>query len=665
MKSRPARRPLSLRTQVLFGLVAGLGAWLFQFGLAGRVIDAKGLDLLFLLRGSRPVPEDLVIVAVDEPSFAELRLQWPWPRSLHARLIERLRAAGARVIVFDVLFSEPSKPEEDAALVGAVERARNVVLASDLRVVETHAVQQTLQVVPLPALVKVAAGVGIVNLPQDSDGVIRRARLVVSGLPSLAAVASKIAGWPGRLTDAPFLINYLGPWPAFRTVSYAQALDRDALRDDTFRGKIIFVGRATGPAGRPVDDAHYTPYFMRNRRLTPGVEIHASVVDTLLRERPIAPLHQGLRLAWALAWNLAAAFLISRSAPWVGLGILLGLTALQAGLALSVLVGSALWIPWVNSALAAGVGYGASVVVRWRRTEREKAFIRDAFQHYVHPAVVEEILDEPEKLRLGGKSVEATILFSDLQGFTRISEGLAPEDLIALLNRYLSAMTEVILAHRGMLSQTMGDGILAVWGVPVADADHALDACRAALAMQQRLAALNENLDADRRLTLRMRIGIQTGRIVAGNVGSPEHLQYTVLGDTVNLASRLEGVNKLFGTGVIVGEDTARHVNHALVLRELDLIRVVGRGEPVRIYECAGAQEDGRPVEPGLAVFDAGLQAYRRRDWLVALEHIERAASLIPGDGPSQAYLARIRRFLVDPPPEEWDGVYAAQTKEG
>jgi len=309
-----ARRPATpLRTQLVLGLLVAAAAWLFHLGPAGQAFEHKGLDLLFLLRGPLPPPDDLVIVAVDEPSFAELGLQWPWPRSLHARLTDRLRAAGARVIAFDILFSEPSAPAEDAALAEAVARARNVVLASDLRFIETSTFQQTLRVAPLPSLERAALGVGVVNQVRDSDGVIRRARLVLSDAPSFAAVTARAAGWRPRSGGAPFLVNYVGPSPAFQTVSYSQALGE--LPDSLFRDKVVLIGRATGPAGRPVDDAHFTPYFWRGRRLTPGVEIHASILDTVLRERPIRPVAAGARLAWTLAWTLVAAVLLQRREP--------------------------------------------------------------------------------------------------------------------------------------------------------------------------------------------------------------------------------------------------------------------------------------------------------------------------------------------------------------
>lgn len=653
------------RPQVFLGLLVGLASWLFQVGPAGRAFEQKGLDLLFMLRGGGPVPEELVIVAIDEPSFQDLGLQWPWPRSLHARLIDRLRAAGARVIAFDVIFAEPSAPKEDTALASALRRAGNVVLASDLRVVETSTIRQTLTVAPLPDFERAAAAVGIVNLARDSDAVIRAAHLSIAGAPSFARAVAQAAGWRGPPPAQSLLINYLGPSPAIRTLSYVDAVTPGEMSDDTFRGKIVLVGRAVGPAGRPVDDAHFTPYSWKGQ-LTPGVEIHASIVDTLLRGRPVEPAGALLKLLWAVGWSLAAAAAVVALSPRAGLGATVALVGAESGLALGAFGAARIWLPWVVPALGTIGVYGGTLALRWRESEREKAFIRRAFTRYVHPAVVREILANPDKLRLGGESVESTILFSDLEGFARVGERFSPVELVTFLNEYFSAMTEIALAHRGMLSQTLGDGILALWGVPVANPAHPLDACRTALLMQRRLVSLNEGWVAGGRPALRMRIGLQTGQIVVGNIGSAERFNYSAVGDNVNLASRLEGLNKLYRTSIIVGEATAARIGDAVALRELDLIRVVGRAEPVRIYECAA--ERGQLAEDRqelLEIFAKGLEAYRIQDWVRALEYFERALALAPADGPGQLYVERVRRFLAEPPPRDWDGVYTAATKEG
>jgi adenylate cyclase len=367
-----------------------------------------------------------------------------------------------------------------------------------------------------------------------------------------------------------------------------------------------------------------------------------------------------------MAWSLLASLILEKLLPWSGLAASFVLIGGELGLSLTAFSAARTWIPWVSPALGMGSVYVAMVAIRWRKAEKDKTFIRNAFQHYVHPTVVQQIIANPAKLRLGGESLESTILFSDLQGFTPFAERLSPENLVAVLNEYFSAMIEVILAHRGMLNQTLGDGILALWGVPVPDPDHPLNCCRAALAMQRRLAELNAGWTANGHPPLRMRIGIQTGKIVAGNIGSAQRFNYVPIGDNVNLASRLEQINKLYHTATIIGEDCARRVENALALREIDRIRVVGRGQPVMIYECAG--ERGQISEAqaaGFEQFKIGLQMFRQRNWCEAQRQFDRTLAILPNDGPSLVYIERCRRFLVEPPPPDWDGVYSALGKGG
>jgi adenylate cyclase len=654
---------ISLRWLFVIGLAFGLFVFLFHLGPAGRDLENKGYDLLFRLRGPLPSPDDLIIVAVDDHSFAELGRQWPWPRSFHARLVKRLARAGARAIAFDIIFDQPSIPAEDVPLRQALSQAGNVILAADLRVIETLTVRQTLRVNPLPELEKASAGVGLVNLLLDPDNVIRRARLTLGETRTFAAALARFLGWTGF--DIPFLINYVGPTPAFTTVSYSQALSDDDIPDHFFKEKIVLIGRSVGAPGRPVEDTHFTPYSTGGLQI-PGIEIHAAILDTILRQRPIRSVSLPLTFFWFLAWSIAASLVLGKLLPWSGLAASLALVGTELGISVTAFSSIDLWIPWVSPALSTGGVYVGLLAIRWRKAEKEKMHIRNCFQHYIHPAVVQQIISDPTKLQLGGESVLSTVLFSDLQDFTRVAETLTPLELVKFLNEYFSAMTEIILFHHGMLNRTIGDGILALWGVPVQDPDHALGASRAALAMQRRLGELNSEWAKQGRPPLRMRIGIQSGEIVVGNIGSTERFDYTAIGDNVNLASRLEEINKLYKTGIILGEETARRVANQLELRELDRIRVVGRVEPLVIDECLG--EVGSLSEKQLALFEqfnSGLRLYRRREWCKALENFEEAITINPDDGPSHVYIERCRLFLSQPPPEDWDGVFSALGKQG
>jgi adenylate cyclase len=293
---------------------------------------------------------------------------------------------------------------------------------------------------------------------------------------------------------------------------------------------------------------------------------------------------------------------------------------------------------------------------------REKRWLRQAFGRYVAPSVVESIIQHPDRLELGGEELETTVLFADLEGFTHFSEAMEPQALIKLLNDYFTPMTRIIMANRGTLDKYIGDALMALWGAPVPLPDHALRACRAALEMEQAMAGLQTTWQGQGLPLLVARFGLHTGPVVAGNVGSRERFDYTVLGDTVNLASRLEGVNKVYGTRILLSEETSRRVKDSLLVRELDLVQVKGRGRPVTIYELVGAAASGGSLA-WLTAFAAGLEAYRRRQWQEATRAFAEVLQLKPGDRPAQVFIERCRAYTAAPPPPDWQGVFILESK--
>jgi adenylate cyclase len=301
--------------------------------------------------------------------------------------------------------------------------------------------------------------------------------------------------------------------------------------------------------------------------------------------------------------------------------------------------------------------YGSSTLEFFFREIREKRWLRQAFGQYVSHTVVEAILAQPERLQLGGEEVEVTVLFADLAGFTTISEDMAPKKMISLLNEYFTAMTQIILNHQGTLDKYIGDALMALWGAPMPIPDHAAMACRTALEMQREMQRLRTGWH-DRWLPeLTIRIGLHSGPAVAGNVGSRERFNYTVMGDTVNLASRLEGINKYYGTLILLSESTYRQVADTFLVRELDEVQVRGRTQAVTIYELLGPiPEDGLPF--WLELFQAGRTAYLERQWSQAASQFERALSLKPADPPAKLYLNRCLSYMQQPPPHDWRGVF-------
>jgi adenylate cyclase len=313
--------------------------------------------------------------------------------------------------------------------------------------------------------------------------------------------------------------------------------------------------------------------------------------------------------------------------------------------------------------LAIGLTYSAISVQHYVVEEGEKRKIRDAFGLYLSPHLARLVSERPEMLALGGEKRELTVLFSDIRGFTTMSEQLEPEALVELLNEYFGKMTDVIFSQDGTLDKYIGDAIMAVWGAPVPQSDHALRACRAAVGMVSALGALVADWRQRGLPELDIGIGINTGPMVVGNMGSARRLSYTVIGDNVNLGSRLEGLNKMYGSHIIASEATVQAARGALVARELDLVRVKGKRLPVRIYEILGMADERERWAPLLENSDAGLVAYREQRWDEAMLAFAAVLGNYPEDGPAQLYMERCRDMVAAPPESDWDGVTIMETK--
>jgi adenylate cyclase len=293
---------------------------------------------------------------------------------------------------------------------------------------------------------------------------------------------------------------------------------------------------------------------------------------------------------------------------------------------------------------------------------RARVMIKGMFSTYLTPSLVDQLVADPTKLKLGGERKELTVLFSDLEGFTTLAETKPPEELVGLLNEYLSAMTQVVLRNNGTLDKFEGDLIMAFWGAPVPQKDHAQMACLAALQMQAKLGSLRLEWGIRKRPLLSARIGLNTGDMIVGNMGSVEKFNYTVIGDSVNLGSRLEGANKIYRTEIIISESCFVHIREDFLCRELDVLSVRGRSEPVRIYELRGILGQANKKEREfVSLFEAGLQAYRSRNWSEASGLFERSLTLQPADYPSELYLDRIRAFERNPPGDGWKGIHVPQ----
>jgi len=452
------------------------------------------------------------------------------------------------------------------------------------------------------------------------------------------------------------LINYLGPAKTFPHYSITDIIN-GRLKPALFKNKIVLVGAtATG-----IYDMRVTPFST----IFPGIEIHATVIDNILHQSFLK------RPGWTGLIDIAAIIFLGliigivlprvRAIP----GVFLSLLLLAAYILINRFIFSHynLWLNLVYPVVTILAAYLGITIYKYITEEREKKKIRGAFQYYLTPSVINEVLKDPSKLKLGGEKKDLTVLFSDIRGFTTVSENMSPEELVHLLNEYLTAMTDVVFKHEGLLDKYMGDAIMAVFGAPLPQDDHPVRACMTAIGMMEELKKLQKKWADEGRPVLDIGIGMNSGEMVVGNMGSDMRFDYTVMGDNVNLGSRLEGINKEYGTNVIISEHTYNRSRNEFFCRELDLVRVKGKEFPVRIYELLGERKDSGNGEGFVKLFEEGLAKYKRGEWDEAVVCFQNVLSVRPGDTPSELYIGRCKELKEKPPPGKWDGVYTMTKK--
>lgn len=535
--------------------------------------------------------------------------------------------------------------------------------------------------VNLPEMTEAAAGGGYFNMVPDLDGIVRWLPLGVVygpdvyapltlvalqhylGRPPLSITLSQMGVEGIRLgpKEIPvdhfgrFLINYLGPPGAFTTYSAGDVL-AGRLPPGALKDKIAMVG-ATAVG---IYDLRVTPFS----GVAPGIEIQATIMDNILK---------GKFMKIPAAGHLPVLTIV------VVLGAILGLalTRLSAAWGFVVMIYLSLGYIGVNYYIfklgwqvelfypLAEIGgvYTSVTVLRFLAEEKQRLHLKKAFQSYVAPTVVEEIIRHPERLRLGGERRELTILFCDVRGFTSLSETLEPEALVGVLQDFLNPMSEIIVRHEGTIDKYIGDAVMALFGAPLPLEDHAVRACRTALDMTATLKRLDREWEAHGRPRLRIGVGLNTGVVAVGNMGSDRLFDYTAIGDNVNLASRLEGLNKHYGTEILISAHTAQALKGAFIMQEIDLVQVKGKKQPMAIYELLG---EGTP-DPNLAKFletyHQALQLFRSRSWEESAQAFKAAAHLYPKNCHVLRYVNLVERFQAEPPGSDWQGVTVMETK--
>jgi adenylate cyclase len=735
---RSLRRALfgRLGALLLLGLLCLVRLWdpgIVQF------VRVKGFDLYQVLKPSTVAERPVVIVDIDDESLAQ-HGQWPWPRTLLARLTERLTGYGVAAIGFDIVFAEPdrhspkryaeSMPElpasvrdalqdlagNDEKFAAALAATRAVLGVSMLRGTgappttpsppiavrappgvdaRAHLVGANALLANIEILQKAAKGNGLINPFPEFDGVIRRVpavyRIGERIYTSLAIELIRVATGGSTLVvragpDGIENIVFSGPdmasisvptdqrgriWVHFsphdpkRYVSARHVLD-GSLPRDRLEGRLVLVG--TSAVG--LLDIRATPLT----GAMPGVEVHAQLIENILFTDHIT------RPFFADAVEFFTAALLSLLLIFVLPRLGAARTMLSGAFVIGIVVGAA-WLLYSYLGVLFDLTFplACSMIVfsvltyfNYLHEEEQKKWVRGAFTRYLAPDIVDELARHPDRLNLGGEIRPMTLMFSDVRGFTEISERFDAAGLTAFMNRYLTPMTDAIMGRKGTVDKYIGDAIMAFWNAPLDDPDHGANACHAALEMLERLAALNGALAAEASATgkahaeIKIGVALNSADCCVGNMGSQQRFDYSVLGDGVNLAARLEGQTIYYGVRILIGEET-RKLASGFAALEVDLIRVKGKTVPARIYTLLG-----RPERAGSGEFhalaraqDAMLAAYRARDWDAA------AAALARVDAAGGAELAplcalygrRIAEFRRNPPPPDWDGVYTAESK--
>jgi len=682
----------------LLSILAGLILYRNLFPFIQQV-DLRLKDARLALRGDIRPTAPVSVVAIDNRSIKELG-RWPWSRELTARLISAIARQGAKVAALDMVFSEPQGEAPDRALGASVAAAGNVVMGyffrSEPQPDDAVALEQLAQSrvsflriaphvesVPLPSyeqvdtniarLGKGAAGFGYFNPLPDADGLYRAMPLLMlfrgDVYPSLALSAvSHYRGEALQVDIEQFGVSgvrlgnlvipvgeqgklplfYYGAGGAIPTVSAVDVIN-GRLPGGALKGRLVFVG-VTETAVADLRAAPLDPNY-------PGVELHATFAANALEQKFLTRDSRTLGIemtAMALLPLLLALLLASVPGALWGLAGLLLLTAGYLGVNFHLFTVQRFDLSIIYPLAPLVFTYLGGESYRNLVVERKGRHLRKAFSTYLSPDLVATIAKNPDSLKLGGEKRNISVLFSDIRGFTTLSEGLTPEELVSLLNRYLSPMTSIVMEERGTLDKFIGDAVMAFFNAPLEVPDHAAKACQSALRMLHELKKLNVLLKADGLPEITIGIGIHTGEAVVGNMGADIRFDYTAIGDSVNLASRLEGLTKQYGVSIIVSEETCRQAGKGFSSREIDLVQVKGKTKPVAVYELM--METGMIAE----TFAGGLKLYRERDFAGALGIFEQ---LQDSDSVSRLYVTRCREFLAEPPGVEWDGMYVAQTK--
>jgi adenylate cyclase len=622
-----------------------------------KVLEFRGFDALTVATAPGESQLPIVIVGIDDTSIAEINERWPWPRRLHAQLIDQLHQAGAAVIAFDVVFNSQTTSEDDDALSKSIAAAGNVVLIASASRQTTSQGTIWSRSDPLPAFVKAGAKVGMAQIEFEPDLVVRRFPLAADAfwkeiLFRLRGV-NPMVDFDSTLKDDR-LIRFIGPDHSIPYVSYARVLGRgDPIPAETFDGALVLVGRETQAAadvGSAQVDVFATPFTAFNGLLTPGVEIHAAMVDNAVARSSVTEAPAWMRAVLLLAVAALSAFVPGKFRLASGAASALATCAGAAGLSYGLFLGANVWLPVIGAMALTVSSFLIHAMRAYSDELRQKARIRAAFSLFVPHAIADKLASQSAVLEPGGEEIELTSMFTDLAEFTSIAEDLRPAQVAELLNVYFDLMTDIVFRHGGTVQGYIGDALFAFWGAPVPDTDHRTKAAAAACEMAAAEHLINEKLKAKNLPAVHTRIGVHSGMAIVGNIGSKVRFNYTALGDTINLSSRLEALNKRYGTSLLISAETYQGVTHKAGFRRVERVRVKGREAPVQVY---AACKDSWIVENG----DRAIDLFLSREWAASVALWTAILDRDSKDPVAMYYLRRIADLQTQELGDAWDGI--------
>lgn len=599
-------------------------------------MEHKAKDAFFIMRGKREISENVVIIEIGDETFNILKESWPFPRNYHAQLIENLQQAGVKEIIFDIEFTERSDVEADEYLASVAGKYDNIVMAGKLikTIYDSSTKEQFLT--PIRPFLERNVKWGMVNITADDDGFVRKYELIQKrkdevkpsiGLLALADVYD-IRTESDQFEDLPkffrlgdnyipkyrsksVLLNYFGPTRHFNYINYAAVIDdstfetsfEKSLESDlneyeeikgSLKNKIVLVGLTA----EEFHDIHETPFYSKDQRKTPGVEIHANFIEMVLQNDYLREYPFLLFLIFFFIFGIIVFIIDFNLKPSISIILNIILIFMYIGFAYYLFRIQNLFIPILEVPLLLIISYIAGLIFQYIKTAKERKFIKQAFGQYIAPELVEELIKDPHKLEYGGKQIELTVIYADIVSFTPYTESHSAKQTVDIVRDYLTAMVEVIRENKGTLDKFVGDEIIALFGAPVSLEDHAFRACKAAIEMRLKMTELQKKWKAEKIDPVEIGIGLNSGQMVVGNLGSSQIFDYTAIGDNMNAGARIEALTRNYQTknNILISENTYQLCADKIIAEFVDETTVKGKSQTIKVYELIGIKKEANPV---------------------------------------------------------------------